>query len=1708
MQRVLSWNFLSRILPVAVLLAGLGVTYLLWSAERHNAEQDLKTEFDLQVQEVGERITQRMYGYEQMLRSVRALFAASDGVTRADFRDFIDSISFAKHYPGIQAVGFEPLIGRPQKKSHIESVRKEGYPEFDITPDGEREFYAPVTYIEPFSGRNLRVFGYDRYFETTRRAAMDQARDSDAPVLSGKVRLVLEDDNNPQAGLLMNLPVYRHNLPHKTLKERRHNVIGWVTATFRVDDLMQGMLGGIADGLDIEVYDQEKLTEATLMHDSDSVRSFASPLSAYQQSRKISVGSRTWTVMIRSLPGFDAGLNETHANMILLTGVPISMILAMLSLILLRNRADTIRLNRQLEENRIRLQATLDNSPFMIWQKDVDGRYVIFNRIFLNVCGRRDPAEILNHTDSDIWPPDIAGKYRDDDIKVMQTRQQTVMEELIVKSDGHSFLAETWKTPIVDSNGQLFGTTGFAQDISGRKLAEDALRQSESRFRQLFNGGNDAIYVLDPETGKFIEVNEIGYRRLGYRYEEMLKLGLIDISSPDDEPVAEMIRRAAHVDHALFERTHLARDGSRIPVEISTHQMEFEGRPVVLLLVRDISERKQAEAEFSAILQTTPDGFWLVSVRNGMLIDVNPAYCAMAGYSREELLKMRISDVEAEHDEELIARNMQTIMQGEPLHFETRHRRRDGSLFDVEVSARFLDARGGVIVTFIRDITERVKAERALRQSEERLAIATRAGIIGIWDWDVASNQLIWDEAMYRLYGIRAEDFGGAYEARASAIHPDDKVRTEGEIQAALRGEREYAPDFRVIWPDGSIHHIKAASHTVFDQQGNPIRMLGINYDQTAQKQAEQKIAELLEFSGKIISESTLGIIVYKASGECIVSNEAAARIVGATHEQIMGQNFRQIFSWKESGLFDAALRALESGENQHVETHLVSSFGKEVWVDCDFVKLIRGVEPHLLLILADVSGFRLAEQELSQAKMGAESANRAKSEFLANMSHEIRTPMNAIIGLSDLALGGSDLTPRLKNYLGKIHTSSKALLSIINDILDYSKVESGRLELDRADLCLSDLLENVADLFNVRAEEKGIELVLDIAPDVPAYLVGDSLRLGQVMNNLVGNAVKFTDGGEIVIRVERRSQEDDICTLHFSVRDTGIGMSTDQMERLFSAFMQADSSITRRFGGTGLGLIISQKLVEKMGGKIVVSSEQGKGSTFSFTISLPLSTRKHIDRSPTELRGMRVLVVDDLEISRLTLCEMLKAWHFDVTEAASGEEAMQLILARVHQPERAFELVLLDWKMPGMDGIEVARRIKELGERSVRLPVIIMVTAYGREQVMQLGGDVGLDAILNKPVTSSGLFDTIVRFQGGIGRQSEGEHRDLGMEAAAIRGTRILLVEDNEINQLVARDMLERMGLAVSVVNNGQEALECLEAADFDAVLMDLQMPVLDGFETTRRIRQEARWQSLPVIAMTAAVMAEDRIACTAAGMNDHVSKPILPQELAHALLRWIRPTVAACKLGEEKPFAGMLPEQLPGIDLPAALSRLGGNRGLLLELLRKFRQQFADTGTELKKAIGQGDMMAATALLHRIKGAAANLGAMELNLAADRLEKDLKADAAKSDTRDFDHALADVMEGLVSLDKFAIPISTDDDCNKCDWQRAIELIGEIRKLVENYEFVPLELIEEIRGAVACRSFQERLNELARDLDNTDYDKALNRLNNITCAAGHNFNG
>lgn len=624
--------------------------------------------------------------------------------------------------------------------------------------------------------------------------------------------------------------------------------------------------------------------------------------------------------------------------------------------------------------------------------------------------------------------------------------------------------------------------------------------------------------------------------------------------------------------------------------------------------------------------------------------------------------------------------------------------------------------------------------------------------------------------------------------------------------------------------------------------------------------------------------------------------------------------------------------------------------------------------------------------EQLAEARDQAISANNSKSEFISMVSHEIRTPISAILGLAHLTLQ-TTLTTRQHDYQTKLQSSAHTLLSIISDILDFSKIEANKLEIERVPFNIADVLDHLSTYVGILAAEKGLEIYVSLAEDVPTLLIGDPLRLGQVLLNLVNNAVKFTEHGEVVVKVEsiKDFQPADTIKLEFTVQDSGIGLSEEHIGKLFQPFGQADGSTTRKYGGTGLGLAICKRLVSLMHGDIGVTSELGCGSRFAFTAQFGVQAVTARKPLPSSLQSIKVLVVDDCAISRNILQADLQSFSLEVVLASSGAEAIRL-LEQQADDQRPIELVLMDWKMPDMDGITTARIIKE-NPRIAHTPIIMMVTAYARDDIIRQARDLQLDGFLVKPVSPSLLYDNIIaRFGQSSVDQTIVPQPVAGQNTAlaAVKGAHLLLVEDHPINQLVATEILRREGFDVTIADNGQEAVEKVDQHRFDAVLMDLQMPIMDGYAATETIRANPRHANLPIIAMSAHVMAKEKEKCRIVGMNGYVDKPInldkLFEILAARILTIKPPTIT-------NPGETHLPTVLPGLDIRQGVDNVAGNSALYRKLLIEFDKDFCLACRQIQQFLQDGNDDAAQKLAHALKGVAGNLAATELQQCAGKL-------------------------------------------------------------------------------------------------------------------------
>ena len=995
----------------------------------------------------------------------------------------------------------------------------------------------------------------------------------------------------------------------------------------------------------------------------------------------------------------------------------------------------------------------------------------------------------------------------------------------------------------------------------------------------------------------------------------------------------------------------------------------------------------------------------------GCIEYVNPKFTEVTGYALSESIgqnpRMLKSGVTPDAE---YARLWETITAGRSWRGEFSNRKKNGELYWESASISPIVDGDGNITHFLavkEDITERKLAERARRASEDRFRniIENMQDFVIVADGD--GTVTLVNPVTVTMLGYASEvELLGKNFADTVCVSPAECQRVRNKLVRTGTLSRETVTFKR---SDGSRLVVEGSFRLMVGPDGEPRSLECVGRDMTERKRAEDALRASEELFRCVFEKAAIGKCLIGLDGRFIKVNAALCSLLGYPEDELLETTFAAITHPDDVDKSQATHRSMMDAGNdvRSFEKRYITKDGHVVWVVAS-VLLLRNAEgepSYFITNLQDITERKRAEDELRRAKEEAEAATRAKSEFLANMSHEIRTPMNAIVGLTHL-LHNTELTPRQRNFLDKVESSAHGMVALISDILDFSKIEAGKLELEAVEFRMDEVLENVTSALAASAAGKGLELHFHLAADVPRVLIGDPLRLGQILLNLAGNAVKFSDTGEVVVSVGLAACSGASAQLHCSVRDTGPGIAPAQQQHLFQPFVQADGSVTRRFGGTGLGLTISKQLVAMMGGKLAVFSNLGEGSTFSFTVGLglPAGACDNPRRAPPDsVTELRVLVVDDTLTGREVLRGYLTGMSFDVTTVSSGEAA----LAELQAARRAYDLVLLDWYMPGLDGPETARRIK-LGAGLGRVPRIIMVTGIDSEDAVAQGQVLGIDGFLCKPVSESVLLDAIMDVMGlcprGGAELAQGGKRKPSPE---LSGRRILVVEDNAINQEVAQGVLEECGLEVVIAGDGRQALEILSRdTAFDVVLMDVQMPVMDGYSASRAIRAQATMAHLPIVALTAHAISAERQRCLEAGMNEFVTKPIAPNHLREVLQRIlkaapVRPRLAASDPKPTTPtppalaVGSCLPDVLPGIDTKSGLRRMMGNRELYARLLRAFAGEHGADPAHIRAALAAGDVAAALATVHKLKGVAGNLSATQVFGIAGRVEAILRGPA-----------------------------------------------------------------------------------------------------------------
>jgi two-component system sensor histidine kinase/response regulator len=867
------------------------------------------------------------------------------------------------------------------------------------------------------------------------------------------------------------------------------------------------------------------------------------------------------------------------------------------------------------------------------------------------------------------------------------------------------------------------------------------------------------------------------------------------------------------------------------------------------------------------------------------------------------------------------------------------------------------------------------------------------------------------------------------------------------------------------------------------------------------ERQKREMAEEMIRKLAAAVEKNPAAILIIEAEGNIEYINNQLLEMLGCESEDMLNNPIIDFkYQENEETLYSELHNTLLSGESWYGDLIIERKNGETFWSHISASPIFNDDNEltHFVAVAEDISELRKNQTELEEAKAQAESSTKAKSDFLANMSHEIRTPMNAIIGMTHLTLK-TKLLPKQEDYLSKIETSANNLLTIINDILDFSKIEAGKLDIESVEFHFGHVLETLSSLIAVKSSGKDVEINFAQDTEIPRFLKGDSLRLGQILLNLMTNAIKFTEQGEIRLDISIKESTDETIVLLFEVSDSGIGMTPEQVSRLFTSFTQADSSTTRQFGGTGLGLTISKRLVEMMGGEIGVRSTHGEGSCFYFTAEFKntMGSGDSFKEELNSLRGMRVLIVDDYESTRTILSDQLKELGFYARTVASGAQALSEI-ELADKERNPFQLILVDWKMPGMNGIDTGKLIHSQLDLQ-EIPVLILMSAYGFDSESDKTSSDIFDGYLMKPINHSALLDSIVQTFSEIKKiktiPTTLTDSNSNINWNKLQNADILLVEDNEINRQIVVEILALNEIKVDIAVNGKEALEKVTEKCYDLVLMDMQMPIMGGVEATENIRELDNRNSMPIVAMTANAMESDKKLCLEAGMNDHIAKPISPDDLIEQMDKWITNVKikksSVVEQGNINSAEQGLPDELPGLAVKNGIKRVGNKLEIYLKVIPLFAEKTTVYYGSLKKAIAENDVEAALVVTHSLKGVAGTIEANGVVDICDQMDLDLhkgeikKLDPILNDLKAEFDKVADSIKTLfriTSNNNDSGEISTENQEPTFDSNEVIKQLRIVATLSEHGDLKAINEIEKIQDilessylekeGVACLNF------------------------------------
>lgn len=1380
---------------------------------------------------------------------------------------------------------------------------------------------------------------------------------------------------------------------------------------------------------------------------------------------------------------------------------------------------------KELEETKKNLsekyELILNSIHIGVWDWDINSEIMTWSDTMYAVYGFEIDDKFSNmHYFQAVLHPDDAERVNSEIQNAIKTPGLEFESTFrIVVSDGNIKHIRAVSKSFRGDDGAANRMAGLNWDVTKEVEEEEQKKDLVDRYKFILNSIKMGLWDWDLKSDKLIW-NDTLSEMLGYDLTNNVSNSesILNLLHPDDaDKMRKELTDSINTPGQDFDSSFriILEDGTlkhiRSVTKIYRDENGIAERMVGLNwdVTKEIKQeevRKELAERYNFILNSINVGIWDWDTKSDKLIWDSTMY-KVFGYDINNVVTTYDGFKEFLHPEDLERVDHETnISINTP---------------GVEFESTFRVVQSNGVIRYIRSVSktyrdEDGKAERMVGVSwdetnevkrlekEEEYNHLLDSMKIGFWEWSMETGALVWDKKMYEIYGFDINK-KVSYSNYKDALHPDEAEIIEKELtNVIITPGLAFNRTFRIILNDGTLKHIRAVAKSYRGQDGIATKMVGLNWDVTEVIELEEERKELSEKYDLILENTKVGIWDWDLKNNKITRSKTIFKLFEVP------ENIDDSFD----GIFSRLNKSIHPDDNEQLKSDIekilsgeIDKFESEIRIitstgNTKYLKSIvnnekdkEGKLKRVYGVFLDNTKIKQYEMQLIEAVEKADSSNKSKSDFLANMSHEIRTPMNAIIGLTHLILN-TELTIKQRDYLNKIKNSSRSLLGIINEILDFSKIEAGKIEIENIEFGLEQVLETVSNIVSYTAHEKGLEFIFSIGPDVPLYIVGDPVRLGQIITNICSNAVKFTDKGEIVVRIENVFEDAEQIELQVTISDTGIGMREEQLPNLFDLFFQADSSTTRNYGGTGLGLTICKSLVELLGGRIWVESEFGKGSKFYFTFKSQRSKTvgKSRDIPNIDLLGKRVLVCDDNESSRIALSEILTAFSFEVTTVDNGYTAIDEIRKASDKP---FELVLMDWDMPGIDGIETTREIHKLILKNP--PIVIMVTAYAKESVLEEASEMKLDAYLVKPVTHSILYDTIIN----LFQSKKQEYIFISKNKAKkennqtlLKGKRILLAEDNEINQIVAEELLTNVGIIVDIANNGEEAVQKAKANKYDLVLMDLHMPVKDGYEATIEIREFISAEQLPIIAKTADAMENVKERCLQIGMNDFLTKPIEPVKLFDVLFKWLnKDSITDINDKPKSTSTFDFKKGIDGIDLEFGQKVVGGNEKLYIKLLTKFNQMYKNFFSDFSSAC-TSDIERARREIHTLKGVAGNIGAMKLYDLSDKY-LDLLNNDFIPDQNNMINLKLELDKVLQSTSEY---INTMDEINMLTniSSSFLEKKNELETLLRDNDFKSLTVINEIVESSEHLKYEKEFKLILKYITEYEFEKALLELNKL----------